>query len=119
MKSLLILLSTLAMMQSSSYAATGNVETASNATPEGSEIRKKIERVVGFPVMSNIHEDEGIVEIVFRIGSEGELQLIEADTTNSLLLDYVADKLRKVKLDKNDPGIGETITYRFVFRKQA
>lgn len=119
MKSLLVLLGTLAMMQSSSFASTGVLDASYNNTPEGSAIRKKIERVIGFPVTSNIPEEEVTVEIVFRVSSEGELQLIEADTTNTALLDYVAAKLRKIKLDKNDPGIGEVITDRFVFRKQA
>ena len=62
---------------------------------------------------------EGTVEVKFKIGLDGKVEILNISATNSQLADYVIKKMSKIKLDKSDSKAGQIINYRFVFKKQA
>ncbi len=61
----------------------------------------------------------GTVEVSFRIDEKGEVEIVNINSNNPELIDYVIKKLQKIKLDPSYKGIGKTIKYRFQFKKQA
>jgi hypothetical protein len=83
-----------------------------------SSLRRKIDRHVIFPVFQQ-ENMQGTVDVSFQIDLEGHLKIIQINSTNPELIDYVVTKLKKIQLDKEDGNVGQTIKYRFVFKKQA
>jgi outer membrane biosynthesis protein TonB len=92
------------------------------AGPTGStvneEIKKYIDKHMVYPVFQN-QNMEGTVEVSFRINNDGKLNILNIKSSNPDLIDYVVKKLKKIQLDKADENTGQTIKYRFVFKKQA
>jgi hypothetical protein len=62
---------------------------------------------------------EGTVEVSFKIDMNGKLDIVSINATDPKLGEYVINKLKKIKLEKGDPQIGQVIKYRFVFKKQV
>ncbi len=62
---------------------------------------------------------EGTVEVSFKIDMTGKLDIVSINATDPKLGEYVINKLKKIKLEKGDPQIGQVIKYRFVFKKQV
>lgn len=62
---------------------------------------------------------DGVVEVSFKIDSEGKVQIINMNSTSPQLAEYVIKKLSKIQLQQGDSQVGKIIRYRFVFKKQA
>jgi hypothetical protein len=62
---------------------------------------------------------EGTVEVSFKVDMSGKLDIVSINATDPKLGEYVINKLKKIKLEKGDPQIGQVIKYRFVFKKQV
>lgn len=62
---------------------------------------------------------DGVVEVSFRIDSEGKIQVLSINSTSPQLADYVIKKLEKVRLEQGSSETGKIIKYSFVFKKQA
>lgn len=89
------------------------------------------------PAMAGVHRDgshqrqenktedqeepnmDGVVEVSFKIDSEGKVQIINMNSTSPQLAEYVIKKLNKIQLQQGDSQVGKIIRYRFVFKKQA
>lgn len=67
----------------------------------------------------SIKDLEGTVEVSFKIDMNGKLDIVSINATDPKLGEYVINKLKKIKLEKGDPQIGQVIKYRFVFKKQV
>jgi hypothetical protein len=85
---------------------------------ESSNLKKLVDKHMVYPVFQK-ENMEGTVEVSFRINKEGKLNILNIKASNPELVDYVVKKLKKIQLDQNDESIGQTIKYRFVFKKQA
>lgn len=62
---------------------------------------------------------DGLVEVSFKIDSDGKVQILTINSTSPQLADYVIKKLGKVKLDQGSSQTGKVIKYSFVFKKQT
>jgi len=62
---------------------------------------------------------EGVVEVSFRIDSQGKAEILQINATSPKLADYVIKKLAKIQLEKTNNQSGKVNKYRFVFKKQA
>lgn len=62
---------------------------------------------------------DGVVEVSFRLDSEGKVQILNINSTSPQLSDYVIKKLNRIQLDGSNSQLGKIIKYRFVFKKQA
>lgn len=77
-----------------------------------------VDKHVVFPIFQD-QNMEGTVEVSFKINTEGQVNILNIKSSNPDLIDYVVKKLKKIKLEKSDDSVGQTIKYRFVFKKQA
>jgi|GEM_PF-1142155 hypothetical protein len=91
-------------------------ETMINNT--GEKLKKQINRHMFYPIFAQ-QEMHGTVEVSFMINEEGTVKVLNIQSTNPDLVDYVLKKLKKIKLAEDDESVGKTIKYRFVFKKQA
>ena len=62
---------------------------------------------------------EGTVEVSFKINTDGEVDILNIQSTNPELIDYVVRKLKQIQLEDKNEIVGKTIHYRFVFKKQV
>lgn len=84
----------------------------------GEKLKKQINRHMFYPIFAQ-QEMHGTVEVSFMINEEGTVKVLNIQSTNPDLVDYVLEKLKKIKLSEDDESVGKTIKYRFVFKKQA
>jgi hypothetical protein len=61
----------------------------------------------------------GTVEVSFRIDDNGAVDIVNIHSNDPVLIEYVINKLSKIKLDAGLHEPGKMITYRFTFKKQA
>jgi hypothetical protein len=59
------------------------------------------------------------VEVSFRIKDDGKVEIINIESNDPQLIDYVVKKLKKIQLKNGQGSKGEVIRYRFVFKEQA
>lgn len=81
-------------------------------------VRRAIDKAIIFPVDQQGQELQGTVEVSFKIDDAGRVKVVNIESSNPELMDYVLDKLKKIKLD-NARSNGKTIRYRFVFKQQS
>lgn len=62
---------------------------------------------------------KGIVEVSFRIDTDGKVDIQEIKSNNPELIKYVAARLERIKLNPEEYQPGKTINYRFSFGRQA
>lgn len=116
-----IILSTLFLMliaAQPSYASMGSGDDRETSTMVSASLKRMIDKHMVFPVFQP-EEMHGTVEISFKIDDEGKVKILNVQSSNPDLVDYVVKKLKKIQLDKQDENIGKTVKYRFVFKKQA
>lgn len=120
MKRYLALLSIFSIMTLSAFSFPSMLDkgNGSELPVANTELRKKIDKHVIFPVFQQ-QNMQGTVDVSFQIDNDGNLKIIQINSSNPELIDYVVSKLKKIHLDKEDSSIGQTIKYRFVFKKQA
>lgn len=64
-------------------------------------------------------ETSRTVEVSFRIKDDGKVEIINIESNDPSLIDYVVSKLKKIQLKNGQGSKGEVIRYRFVFKEQA
>lgn len=101
----------------SSFCSSEHAAGVLHKSPEVSSLRKKIDRHVVYPVFESAGL-EGTVAVCFRVNSEGRLKVVEVEADNDALIGYVLSRLNRIKLSAGDPVIGQTVWYRFHFKKQ-
>lgn len=62
---------------------------------------------------------DGVVEVSFTIDNQGKVQIVNINSTNPQLAEYVIKKLGKVKLTDGPSEPGKVVKYSFVFKKQT
>lgn len=67
----------------------------------------------------NQQEAARTVEVSFRIKDDGKVEIINIESNDPVLIDYVVSKLKKIQLKNGQGSKGEVIRYRFVFKEQA
>ena len=82
------------------------------------KLKRQINRHMYYPIFAQ-QEMHGTVEVSFTINEEGTVKVLNIQSTNPDLVDYVLQKLKKIKLSEDDESVGKTIKYRFVFKKQV
>lgn len=61
----------------------------------------------------------GKVEVSFRIDDEGEVEIININSDNPELINYVVKRLKKIKLDPEVYHTGQVIKYKFDFNQES
>ncbi|NQX91375.1 MAG: energy transducer TonB [Flavobacteriales bacterium] len=82
------------------------------------EISKAINKVMTYPILQN-QKMQGTVEVSFKIDDDGKVDILQIESSNPDLIDYVVQKLKKIKLKEGKDYNGQTIRYKFVFKKEA
>jgi len=62
---------------------------------------------------------QGEVEVSFKIGTDGRANILNINSANPALVNYVRTKLNKIQLQKDDINLDEIITYRFIFKDEV
>lgn len=114
-----IILSTLATVNTA--CATGPVLKArvENAAALERELQRQIDKYVSYPLMARTGSMDGVVVVSFVMGTEGQVNVIGAESTSNELRDYVLGKLSKVDIGNNPDGMWKTTHMKFVFRPEA
>jgi len=113
-----VLIFSLVMLLSTAMIAAPTGDEDSKGKPIENTLKKMVDKHMVFPVFQK-EDMEGTVEVSFRINNEGKVNILNIKSSNPDLVDYVVKKLKKIQLDQTDQNIGQTIKYRFVFKKQA
>ena len=106
------------MLFSAAVMATPSGEEELKGKPAENTLKKLVDKHMIYPVFQN-DDMEGTVDVSFKINTEGKVNILNIKSSNPDLIDYVVKKLKKIQLDQSDQSIGQTIKYRFVFKKQA
>lgn len=102
-------------------AATGGVEPANKSSKTVFEryVRKAVDRVMTFPIAAQGQEMQGTVEVSFKIDHSGKVKILSIESSNAELMDYVVQKLKKIRLENAGDNDGQAIHYKFVFKQQT
>lgn len=103
---------------SASASSTSGEETNNSRRTER-VIRRAIDRAIIFPVNQEGKELHGTVDVSFLINNSGKIKVLNIESSNTELMDYVLTKLKKIKLDNARSEKGQTIRYKFVFKQQT
>ena len=118
-RSIILSLLFLSSFSLATLASSNHKNSVSGTSPKlESSLKKLIDKHVIYPVFQN-ENMEGTVEVSFKIDTQGEVNILNIKSSNPELVDYVVKKLKKIKLEQSDESVGQTIKYRFVFKKQA
>lgn len=95
------------------------------STPDGldstsviTEVKKAINKVMIYPVFQK-QKMQGTVEVSFKIDQQGKVDIVHIESSNPELIEYVVKKLNQIKLKEGQGYNGQTIRYKFVFKKEA
>ena len=102
------------------FAATPPV-TRIEATASAAMERKldhQLNKHVVFPLNGDKHMD-GAVLVSFVVDIEGRLKIVDSESTNPQLRDYVLGQLEKIDIGDNPNGTWRIERRRFVFRPEA
>ena len=94
-------------------------KTTSNSAVMERELQRQIDKYVSYPLIARTGSMDGAVVVSFVIDTEGQVNVIGAEGTNSELRDYVLSKLAKVDIGSNPDGLWRTTYMKFVFRPEA
>ena len=114
-----IMLSTLATVNVA--CATGPVLKARVNNPAAleRELQRQLDKYVSYPLMARTGSMDGAVVVSFVIDTEGQVNVIGAESTSDELRAYVLGKLAKVDIGSNPDGLWRTTHMKFVFRPEA
>ena len=94
-------------------------KATSNSTIMERELQRQIDKYVSYPLIACTVNMDGAVVVSFVIDTEGQVNVIGAESTSSELRDYVLSKLAKVDVGSNPDGMWKTTHMKFVFRPEA
>lgn len=98
--------------------AANGVSSANNPSLEQA-VMHQINKFVAFPMDGDQDRMYGIVDVTFAVDSEGHLVVLDADSENQDLCDYVVRKLARIHVGPNPSGVWKTSHVRFTFRPQV
>lgn len=97
-------------------ASTPRAAAASTTTER--KLDHQLNKHVAFPLGGDKRMD-GAVLVSFVVDIEGRLKIVDAESTNTELRDYVLRQLEKVDIGDNPSGTWKIERRRFVFRPEA
>ena len=83
------------------------------------ELQRQLDKYVSYPLMARAGSMDGAVMVSFVIDTQGQVNVIGAESTSDELRDYVLGKLAKVDIGSNPDGLWKTTHMKFVFRPEA
>jgi hypothetical protein len=83
------------------------------------ELDRQLNKHVVYPLMEKANVADGVVLVSFVIDREGRVEVIDAQSPNSWLRDYVLRRLARVDIGDNPTGTWRTTHMRFVFHPEA
>ncbi len=94
-------------------------KATSNYTVMERELQRQIDKYVSYPLMARAGSMDGAVVVSFVIDTEGQVNVIGAESTSNALRDYVLSKLARIDIGSNPDGLWKTTYMKFVFRPEA
>ena len=78
---------------------------------------KQLNKYLSFPLMERA-DMNGVVTVAFAIDTEGKVQVLDCQSSNTDLKAYVLRKLAKVDVGSNPGGVWKTTYLRLVFKPE-
>lgn len=78
---------------------------------------KQLSKHLSFPLMERANMN-GVVTVAFAIDTEGRVQVLDCQSSNTDLKAYVLRKLAKVDVGSNPGGVWKTTYLRLVFKPE-
>jgi hypothetical protein len=102
-------------------AATADAATSAAVVPVllQRELDRQLNKHVVYPLMEKENMADGVVLVSFVIDREGRVEVIDAQSQNTWLRDYVLRRLARVDIGDNPTGTWRTTHMRFVFHPEA
>lgn len=104
------------------HAASGDLPdafmTAAHHAEMEREVRHQIDRFVIFPLSGDADAMYGTVDIAYVVNTEGRVVVLNSDSKNNDLCDYVVRKLGRIKVGPNPSGLWNISHVRFTFRPE-
>ncbi|MCX6232079.1 MAG: hypothetical protein NTZ33_11100 [Bacteroidetes bacterium] len=69
-----------------------------------------------YPEFAKNQKLDADVFISLTVNEEGEIIINQSNSLNADLMEYVKTELKKIKVEKDNPVIGKTYIYKFVFK---
>jgi hypothetical protein len=105
----------------SECTVTADAATSAAAVPVllQRELDRQLNKHVVYPLMEKTNVADGVVLVSFVIDREGRVEVIDAQSQNTWLRDYVLRRLARVDIGDNPTGTWRTTHMRFVFHPEA
>ncbi|HOP42716.1 MAG: hypothetical protein R2810_02790 [Flavobacteriales bacterium] len=114
----LFLLATVFTMGYTRAAEPFRLGKANNENKIERSLERELNRHVIFPVMEEKKDMTGEVFVSFVVNTEGKLVVIDCNSANQELRNYVLRRLERVDIGDNPNGVWKTTRMRFVFRPE-
>ncbi|HPJ51590.1 MAG: hypothetical protein KDB75_04635 [Flavobacteriales bacterium] len=114
----LFLLATVFTMGYTRAAEPFRLGKANNENKIERSLERELNRHVIFPVMEEKKDMTGEVFVSFVVNTEGKLVVIDCNSANQELRNYVLGRLERVDIGDNPNGVWKTTRMRFVFRPE-
>ena len=101
-----------------SFNAQASTTDRLDSTSVITEVKRAINKVIVCPVFQK-QKMQGTVEVRFKIDKQGRVDIVHIESSNPELIEYVVKKLNQIKLKEGQGYSGQTIRYKFVFKKEA
>lgn len=112
----------LLLLASTIHAANGDLPEVSMTPAQHTEmqraVRHQIDRFVIFPLSGAAEPMFGTVDIAYVVNAEGRVVVVDSDSKNNDLRDYVVRKLGRIKVGPNPSGLWNITRLRFTFRPE-
>ena len=114
----LFLLATVFTMGYTRAAEPFRLGKANNENKIERSLERELNRHVIYPVMEEKKDMTGEVFVSFVVNTEGKLVVIDCNSANQELRNYVLGRLERVDIGDNPNGVWKTTRMRFVFRPE-
>lgn len=114
----LFLLATVFTMGYTRAAEPFRLGKANNENKIERSLERELNRHAIFPVMEEKKDMTGEVFVSFVVNTEGKLVVIDCNSANQELRNYVLRRLERVDIGDNPNGVWKTTRMRFVFRPE-
>lgn len=114
----LFLLATVFTMGYTRAAEPFRLGKANNENKIERSLERELNRHVIYPVMEEKKDMTGEVFVSFVVNTEGKLVVIDCNSANQELRNYVLRRLERVDIGDNPNGVWKTTRMRFVFRPE-
>lgn len=80
-------------------------------------LRKEVQSLIKFPQSENFKADEGFVLVKFKYLENGSIDIIEINSSNDYLKEYVSEQLNKLPMCEHIKRSGKEFSVKFEFKK--